>query len=512
MEIVMEMFWCILAALGAGVGTGLAGLSAATIMVPILIVMCPSFAGEAGAYQATAIALASDILGSAVTSLVYIKHKNIDLRRGWIMQVCITAMCIAGSFVAHAAGNVVLGSFSLFLTLFIGIRFLMKPDTQRKNPTERGTKLDWKGILISLYFGLCIGFGTGFIGSGGGMMMLVVFTAFLGMDQKSAVGTSTFIMTFTALIAATSHILIEPSIWFERKDALIICVIVATVSSLVSAQFANRFPTRTVGLVTGGVLTVLGVTMLLLHYWDALAAIPVVYGLMKTLGWFLAYMCIAAAIAFLLNIIFHFPREVFRKSLHFVAFSSVIVIIYAAENWFYAAAVPVLVVGLMYPMLTVMEKNKSFTEMVSERRPGELKSSLFQLFLTVGGMIALCWGLLKHKEIAVAAILMWGFGDAAAALIGKRFGKTHVLRISIADHDKSWEGTAAMAFTACFVGIPSLFLVGHLPLLVCILAVVVAAPLAAMTELVTHRGFDTVTVPLVSALSLYAMLIVQAMV
>ncbi|MCM1092019.1 MAG: hypothetical protein NC413_14355 [Muribaculum sp.] len=61
----MEYIWYIIAALGAGIGTGLAGLSAATVMVPILIVLCPSFAGETGAYHATAIALASDVIGSA---------------------------------------------------------------------------------------------------------------------------------------------------------------------------------------------------------------------------------------------------------------------------------------------------------------------------------------------------------------------------------------------------------------------------------------------------------------
>ena len=69
----MEVFWYIIAALGAGIGTGLAGLSAATVMVPILIVLCPSFAGETGVYQATAIALASDILGSAVTTYTYLE-------------------------------------------------------------------------------------------------------------------------------------------------------------------------------------------------------------------------------------------------------------------------------------------------------------------------------------------------------------------------------------------------------------------------------------------------------
>ena len=42
----MELLICALAALAAGIGTGLAGLSAATVMVPVMIVLCPSFAGE----------------------------------------------------------------------------------------------------------------------------------------------------------------------------------------------------------------------------------------------------------------------------------------------------------------------------------------------------------------------------------------------------------------------------------------------------------------------------------
>ncbi|MGN0183546.1 MAG: sulfite exporter TauE/SafE family protein, partial [Aristaeellaceae bacterium] len=162
----MEYLWCFIAALGAGVGTGLAGLSAATVMVPILIVLCPRFAGESGAYRATAIALASDVLGSAFTAAIYIRHKNIDLKRGWIMLVCIIGMCIAGSFAAFAVGNVVLGGFSLFLCVAIGIRFLVKPDTQREHPEAKGARFSAGDIAVSLFFGLTIGFGTGFVGSG----------------------------------------------------------------------------------------------------------------------------------------------------------------------------------------------------------------------------------------------------------------------------------------------------------------------------------------------------------
>ena len=145
----MEVFWYIIAALGAGIGTGLAGLSAATVMVPILIVLCPSFAGETGAYQATAIALASDILGSAVTTYTYARHKNIDLRRGWIMLVCILTMCTVGSYVAFIVGNVVLGSFTLVLTFCIGIRFLVKPDTSRKETAAKDRRI--KKVVFNVF-------------------------------------------------------------------------------------------------------------------------------------------------------------------------------------------------------------------------------------------------------------------------------------------------------------------------------------------------------------------------
>lgn len=148
----MEYFWYIVVAAGAGIGTGLAGLSAATVMVPILIVLCPSFGGYYGAYQATAIALASDILGSAVTSYTYAKNKNIDLKHGWVMMACIIVLSSVGSYVAYIVGIVVLGGFTLFLTFCIGIRFIIKPDISKKGASASNVKLGLKEIIISIFF------------------------------------------------------------------------------------------------------------------------------------------------------------------------------------------------------------------------------------------------------------------------------------------------------------------------------------------------------------------------
>lgn len=149
----------------------------------------------------------------------------------------IIGMCTLGSFAAWKAGDVVLGGFTLVLTFCIGIRFLVKPSTERAQSEAKEEALDWKGVAVSLFFGLTIGFGTGFVGSGGGMMMLVVFTAFLGMELKPAVGTSTFIMTFTTLIASVSHILIHPAILLERWPVLLLCMAAATAALLAHHVF-----------------------------------------------------------------------------------------------------------------------------------------------------------------------------------------------------------------------------------------------------------------------------------
>ncbi len=127
-----------LAAALAGIGTGLVGLSAATAMVPLLIVLCPTFGGEHGAYMATAIALASDILGSAVTTGVYAKNKKIDLKHGWLIAACIIGMCTVGSIAAYFTHQTVLGGFSLFLCVAIGIRFLVKPDSKERPQKRQG--------------------------------------------------------------------------------------------------------------------------------------------------------------------------------------------------------------------------------------------------------------------------------------------------------------------------------------------------------------------------------------
>ncbi|MBQ7486636.1 MAG: TSUP family transporter [Clostridia bacterium] len=490
----MEWIWYIIASLGTGIGTGLAGLSAATVMVPILIVLCPSFSGETGAYQATAIALASDILGSAVTAWVYARHRNIDLKHGWIMLVCILSMCTVGSYVAYIVGNVVLGSFSLVLTFCIGIRFLIKPDTSRKDTADRGERLDWKGVAVSLFFGLTIGFGTGFVGTGGGMMMLIVFTIFLGMDLKTAVGTSTFIMTFTALIASTSHILIHPAIVLEKWDVMLLCIITASAASLVSARFANRVCNRTIGLITGAVLTVLGATMLILNFWDILSRSALFMQVLRCIHALISYLVPCLLVLIPIRFLTRLPSFIYRKLLHLVAFTCVSLMILEAKSWQVASLTSLLLAAIIYPCLMAVEHASWYEKLFVQKAPGEIKKSMVMLFVMIAAIVAVAWGVFKQPNLAAAAILMWGLGDGAAALIGIPFGR-HKVRSCLTDGKKSWEGSVAMLLVSFLTGLSMLIFVQHLTPVQALPAAGIAALAGAVTELISPSEYDTITVP-----------------
>lgn len=247
---------CIIAGLGAGIGTGLAGLSAAAVISPMLI----TFLGM-DAYQAVGIALASDVLASAFSAYTYYRNKNIDIRNGLLMLVSTLVFTMIGSFIASLVPNSTLGSFSVYMTLLLGIKFIVKPVMNTK--TSNDSKTARQKAVQSLIAGCIIGFICGFIGAGGGMMLLLILTSILGYELKTAVGTSVFIMAFTAFTGAASHIYLDgmPSLL-----PFIICVGATLAGALGAARFANKADNRVLNRITGIVLTVLGLIMVLVKY------------------------------------------------------------------------------------------------------------------------------------------------------------------------------------------------------------------------------------------------------
>ena len=255
---------CFIAGIGAGLGTGFAGMSAAAVISPMLI----TFLGLP-AYEAIGIALASDVLASAVSAYTYGKNKNLDIRNGIVMMAAVLLFTLVGSFVASRVPNTTMGSFSVFMTLLLGIKFIVKPVMTTKESMAAVSA--GKRIVQSLISGTMVGFICGFVGAGGGMMMLLLLTSVLGYELKTAVGTSVFIMAFTAFTGAVSHFAIGgmPDIWclvFCVASTLLWARIAAKFANKASAATLNRAAPATLNRATGVVLAVLGTAILAVNY------------------------------------------------------------------------------------------------------------------------------------------------------------------------------------------------------------------------------------------------------
>ena len=317
----------------AGVGTGLVGLSAATAMVPLMIVLCPTFMGEHGVYMATAIALASDILASAATSATYAKNKNIDLKRGGIFFGCILVMSIVGSIVAYFTPPIILGGYSLIMCVLIGLRFVVMPESKERVRKSKKAGLTGWELAVSIGFGIGIGFCTAFFGSGGGLMMLVVLTTLMSFERKTAVGTSTFIMTFTALIASVSHIMVEPAIIVECWDFLIVGVITTTIFALLSARFANKVSGEVTGYVTGVTLFLLGIILIVLNNVENVNVYAYMMDFVTVSTVLCGYIGALSLILIVLRYTTPLTEYMFRKLIYAVVYTSIIPMSFLTDKW-----------------------------------------------------------------------------------------------------------------------------------------------------------------------------------
>ena len=242
------------AGMGAGLGTGFAGMSAAAVITPVLVAFL-----DMDPYMAVGIALSSDVLASAVYAWTYGKNKNLDIRNGLIMMISVLCFTVVGSWAASFLPDTAMGNASKFMTLLLGIKFIVKPVMTTKEAMQDVSKR--KRALQSVISGTLSGLICGFVGAGGGMMMLLILTSVLGYELKTAVGTSVFIMAFTALTGAVSHFMIGG---MPDMTILFLCVLFTFLWAEVAAVFANKADPKLLNRVTGVVLVVIGIVVVIM--------------------------------------------------------------------------------------------------------------------------------------------------------------------------------------------------------------------------------------------------------
>ncbi|TVQ27199.1 MAG: hypothetical protein EA382_04240 [Spirochaetaceae bacterium] len=199
------------------------------------------------------------------------------------------------------------------------------------------------------------------------------------------------------------------------------------------------------------------------------------------------------------------PPEIIRKVQHIGYSLSVFLLLNLFSTWYWALSASAVLVVVAYPTLALIERTRWYRRAFADRAQsgGEFRRSLLMVQATFGLLIVVLWGLMgiRWAPVVGVAVTGWGFGDAAAALVGKAWGRRRVL-LRWVDHAKTYEGTAAMAAFAAAAFFLTLFFYVGLPWASSLAIAVIVAPICAIVELVTRGGYDTFTVPIVAALAI----------
>ncbi len=229
------------------------------------------------------------------------------------------------------------------------------------------------------------------------------------------------------------------------------------------------------------------------------------------LAMYLGFLVALGLPTVLLKAFFNVPFEVIRKMYHMVITLSIFPLVMFFSTWYMAVLAAFLLVIIAYPLLILVENSSFYKRIAAERKGGEFKSSLVIVALSIALVIFVFWGLLgpEWKYVAVVAVLAWGLGDAAAALIGKKYGRRRIVHPRI-QGTKTIEGTQAMYFTAALAIFFTFLIYAGQGWLMSLAVALLVAPVSAVVELFSNGGMDTLTVPISTGLAVLSLMSIFA--
>ena len=244
----------ILSGLAGGVLTGMAGLTAAMVLTPILCGVC----GWSG-YDAVTLSLIANVPSAMVTCWTFYKNGNIELKRGVPLAVAAFLGAVVGSYLGYLFSRVSENGISYFViisNLFMALKFFLPSKSKKESVSAAEERKAKTKTVIALVLGFLIGMECGFMGSAGGALMLMVLTMVMGMDTKLAVGTSSMIMTLVALTGAVSHVAMGAAV--DLVPGILVTVM-CTIGAVGSAKFANTVNEKVLNRTAGAVLVAVSV-------------------------------------------------------------------------------------------------------------------------------------------------------------------------------------------------------------------------------------------------------------
>ncbi|RLG53587.1 MAG: sulfite exporter TauE/SafE family protein [Thermoproteota archaeon] len=221
---VTAQFLVFIVAIFIGIIAAMVGIGGGALMVPVMILLL-----GVEPHQAVGTSLHVIILTATSSTIAYYIQRRIDFKVGVLMPLVTIPGSVLGAYTTKfISPKGIVGVFGAFLIL-IALKMLTSRE-RRKSENEEGsalsedlnkggestrTLIDRDGkvftyrpkLKVGLLLGFSAGFASGFLGIGGGALMVPILNLVVGLPIHLAVATSMFIMVFSASFGATTHFL-----------------------------------------------------------------------------------------------------------------------------------------------------------------------------------------------------------------------------------------------------------------------------------------------------------------
>ncbi|WP_316817588.1 sulfite exporter TauE/SafE family protein [Pedobacter nyackensis] len=251
-----------LACASIGISLGLIGAGGSILMVPVLVFLFDMPPILATSYSLFVVGITSFFAATG-------KFRKGDVLIGSALAFGLTSMIVVVA-IRHFIIPVMPKSFGhlgnapvsydlLCIVLFACLMILAAIVMINKGRKDDVENIPANGNLLStIPYALLVGIVTGFLGAGGGFMLIPVMTLLLGMDIKKAVGTSLAVIALNSLSGFVNDL---DHVDINWKFLLIISAI-ALVGSVAGARLADRINSKRLKACFGWFILILGILII----------------------------------------------------------------------------------------------------------------------------------------------------------------------------------------------------------------------------------------------------------
>ena len=227
---------------------------------------------------------------------------------------------------------------------------------------------------------------------------------------------------------------------------------------------------------------------------------PLLLEYLTILFWYIVPCFCAGLIVLFIRFVLKPEDYVYRKVLHICAVSTILCFILPASTWWISVLDILTILFLINVTLLILERTKLYPMLFVDKSHHEILKMINVYYIIMAAMVALFFGGFgnSNKYLVVAAILAWGVGDAAAAIIGHKIGKSKY-KTSFFDNSKSIEGTLAMLISSFLITVLVLALTMDYPINQILVESLVISIVLSLIEATTKNGLDNVFCPIAAS-------------